>query len=94
MEITKIIVKATKRGYPVSNGRRATKFLIKLGEDKAIRRVYDRYVSPRIGKRPAVFVPVVKGLDGEFRDLTPEESAAIGYDFHTCRKMMKEDLDD
>lgn len=91
MQITKIVIKATKRGYPISNGRRATKFLVKLGENKTLRRVYDRCASPNDGKRKAVFVPIVRGLDGEFRDLTTEESAEIGYHFHTCRLTLSGD---
>lgn len=82
--VTNVTVRRPKRilSYP-SNGRMPTKWMVRLGDDKRWRRVYDRYDGTRISAR---FVPVVRGLDGEFRDLTTDESALVGYDFHGARR--------
>jgi len=88
--VTDVTVRRPKRipMYP-SNGRMPTKWVVRLGDDKRWRRVYDRYANASYtdGTRiPARFVPVVRGLDGEFRDLTTDESALVGYDFHAARR--------
>lgn len=90
--VTDVYVRWPKRGismYP-SNGRVSTKWMVKLGDDKRWRRVYDRCAeasSHTDGTRTSArFVPVVRGLDGEFRDLTTDESALVGYDFHEARR--------
>lgn len=75
--------------YP-SNGRMPTKWVVRLGDDKRWRRVYDRCAEAASYTDDgtiisARFVPVVRGLDGEFRDLTTDESAFVGYDFHEAR---------
>jgi len=70
--------------YP-SNGRMQTKWMVKLEGGTAWLRVYDRCVSPRDGSVAAVFVPVIK-RGQHYVDLTPEETAVVGYSFHAARK--------
>lgn len=82
--VTNVTVRRPKRilSYP-SNGRMPTKWMVRLGDDKRWRRVYDRCDGTRMSAR---LLPVVRGLNGEFRDLTTDESALVEYDFHEARR--------
>lgn len=86
MTITRSMIHHPKRypGYP-TNGKMPTKWMVETNGDKRWRRVYDRCDTPRRGDIPAVFIPGFLDVDG-YRDLTPGESKALGYDFHQARR--------